>query len=32
MFYHFPYKNLHPPASFVWVWDSKCSNKIKVFS
>jgi hypothetical protein len=20
--YHLPYKNLHPPAPFVWIWDS----------
>jgi hypothetical protein len=30
-FYHFPYKNVEPPPPFVWIWDSKCSNKIKVF-
>jgi hypothetical protein len=30
-FYHFPYKDVHPPRPFVWIWDSKCCNKIKVF-
>jgi hypothetical protein len=30
-FYHFPYKNVQPLAPFIWIWDSKCSNKIKVF-
>jgi hypothetical protein len=31
-FYHLSYKNLHPPKPFIWIWDSKCANKIKVFS
>jgi hypothetical protein len=22
---------VHPPRPFVWIWDSKCCNKIKVF-
>ncbi|CAO2167262.1 unnamed protein product [Urochloa humidicola] len=30
-FYHFPYKNVHPPKPFLWIWDSKCSNKLRVF-
>jgi hypothetical protein len=31
-FYHLPYKSINPPSSFVWIWGSKCSNKLKVFS
>jgi hypothetical protein len=31
-FYNFPYKNIQPPAPFVWIWDSKCCNKLRVFS
>jgi hypothetical protein len=31
-FYHLPYKNVHPPRSFIWLWDSSCANKIKVFA
>jgi hypothetical protein len=31
--YHFPYRNFHPPKPFIWIWlwDSKCSNKLRVF-
>jgi hypothetical protein len=31
-FYHLTFKHFHPPRPFIWIWDSKCSNKIKVFS
>jgi hypothetical protein len=31
-FYHLPYKNVHPPKAFIWIWDSSCANKIKVFA
>jgi hypothetical protein len=31
-FYHLPYKNVNPPRPFVWIWDSKCANKLKVFT
>jgi hypothetical protein len=31
-FYHLPYKNVQPPRSFIWLWDSSCANKIKVFA
>jgi hypothetical protein len=31
-FYHLTFKNLQPPRPFVWIWNSKCSNKIKVFT
>jgi hypothetical protein len=31
-FYHLPYKHMHPLKPFIWIWDSKCSNKLKVFS
>jgi hypothetical protein len=30
-FYHFPYKNFQPPRPFIWIWESKCCNKLKVF-
>jgi hypothetical protein len=30
-FYHLPFKNLHPPH-FIWIWDSKCANKIRIFT
>jgi hypothetical protein len=30
-FYHSSYKNIQPPPPLVWIWDSKCSNKIRVF-
>jgi hypothetical protein len=31
--YHFPYRNFHPPKPFIWIWlwVSKCSNKLRVF-
>jgi hypothetical protein len=31
-FYHLPYKHTRPPQPFVWLWNSRCSNKLKVFS
>jgi hypothetical protein len=31
-FYNFPFSNIHPPAPFIWIWDSKCCNKLRVFS
>jgi hypothetical protein len=31
-FYHLPYKNVQPPKPFLWIWNSSCSNKVKVFS
>jgi hypothetical protein len=30
-FYHLPYRNVQPPQHFIWIWDSKCANKIRVF-
>ena len=30
--YNLPYKFIHPPKPFIWIWDSKCANKLKVFS
>jgi hypothetical protein len=26
------YKNVQPPRPFIWIWNSSCSNKIRVFS
>jgi hypothetical protein len=31
-FYNFPYRNSQPSAPFIWIWDSKCSNELRVFS
>jgi hypothetical protein len=30
-FYHLPYKHFQPPRPYIWIWDSKCCNKLKVF-
>jgi hypothetical protein len=30
--YNLPYKNSQPPAPFLWIWNSKCCNKLRVFS
>ena len=30
--YNFPYKNVSPPAPFMWIWKSKCCNKLRVFT
>jgi hypothetical protein len=30
-FYNIHFRSLQPPKPFVWIWDSKCSNKITVF-
>jgi hypothetical protein len=27
-----PLQECQPPRPFVWIWDSKCANKIKVFT
>ena len=29
--YNFPYKNIQPPAPFLWIWNSKFCNKLRVF-
>jgi hypothetical protein len=31
-FYHLPYKNVQPPRPFLWIWNSSCSNEVRVFS
>jgi hypothetical protein len=31
-FYNFPYKNVQPPSPVIWIWNSSCSNKIKIFT
>jgi hypothetical protein len=31
-FYHLSYKHVQPPKAFTWIWDSKCANKIRVFT
>jgi hypothetical protein len=30
--YHYHFNNFQPPIPFIWIWDSCCANKIKVFS
>jgi hypothetical protein len=30
-FYHLSYKNIQPLRPFIWIWDSRCANKFKVF-
>jgi hypothetical protein len=30
--YHLSHKNLQLPRPFIWIWDSRCANKFKVFS
>jgi hypothetical protein len=30
-FYKLHFSNIQPPGPFIWIWDSKCSNKIKIF-
>lgn len=31
-FYHLTFKHIQPPSPFIWIWDSKCSNKLRVFA
>lgn len=31
-FYSIPFIALRPPAPFQWIWKSKCSKKVKVFT
>jgi hypothetical protein len=31
-FYHLAYRNLNPPRQFIWTCDSKCTNKIRIFT
>jgi hypothetical protein len=30
--YHHPFQNIHPPKPFIWIWDSSCANKLRVFA
>lgn len=30
--YRYTFRNVHPPRPFIWLWESKCSNKLKVFN
>jgi hypothetical protein len=30
-FYNLHFNSIEPPRPFIWIWDSKCSNKIRVF-
>lgn len=30
--YNFPYKNIKTSTLFLWIWNSKCCNKPRVFS
>jgi len=31
-FYNHIYKEFQPPRPFLWIWDSRCCNKLRVFS
>jgi hypothetical protein len=31
-FYNLAYKFVQPPKPFLWIWDSRCSNKLRVFT
>jgi hypothetical protein len=31
-FYHLPFQNVQPPKPFIWIWDSSCANKLRVFA
>ena len=31
-FYNLPYKNIRPPSRFLWIWKSRCCNKLRTFS
>jgi hypothetical protein len=31
-FYIYPYKNVQPPPPFLWIWSSKCCNKLRIFA
>jgi hypothetical protein len=31
-FYNLPFKNIRPPPPFLWIWQSRCSNKLRTFS
>jgi hypothetical protein len=31
-FYYLPFKNVQPPKQFIWIWDSKCANKLRIFT
>jgi len=31
-FYSHLYRNFQPPRVFPWIWDSRCSNKLRVFT
>ena len=31
-FYNHLYKDFHPPKPFLWIWKSRCCNKLRVFS
>jgi hypothetical protein len=30
--YHYTFKNVNPPKPFLWILESRCSNKLKVFA
>lgn len=30
-FYNYTLRQIQPPQPFLWIWDSKCSNKLRVF-
>ncbi|CAO2201894.1 unnamed protein product [Urochloa humidicola] len=30
-YYNHRYKNFQPPRPFLWIWESRCTNKLRVF-
>ena len=30
--YNLPFRNIKPPPPFLWIWDSRCSNKLRSFT
>jgi hypothetical protein len=30
--YHFAFRSVQPPRPFIWLWESKCANKLKMFN
>jgi hypothetical protein len=31
-FYNHLYRNIQPPQPFLWIWNSRCTNKLRVFT
>jgi hypothetical protein len=31
-FYSLPFKHIQPPTPIIWIWKTRCSNKLRVFT